>query len=268
VAWSYLFWQFLFIVIPIDPAQGPTLAHILLAGLGGSPSLFGILLTYLSDGKAGLRNLLDRVVRWRVGLAWYAAALLLVPSLNAVIYVLYGLLERKFYPVTVAALGFGILAGIMSSLLEEFGWRGFALPVLQQRQGAFVASLIVGLGWGLWHLRLNSTMMSHYGALALPLLILSTPVGLTAMAVLMTWVLNNSRNSLLLMLLFHLSLTSSSFVFGPPPTTGGAELLRYHLVAMVVQWSVVAVVVALTDARRLVPERRQHTAFRSHEGEA
>jgi hypothetical protein len=111
-------------------------------------------------------------------------------------------------------------------------------------------------------------MMSHYGALALPLLILSTPVGLTAMAVLMTWVLNNSRNSLLLMLLFHLSLTSSSFVFGPPPTTGGAELLRYHLVAMVVQWSVVAVVVALTDARRLVPERRQHTAFRSHEGEA
>lgn len=268
VVWSYLFWQLLFTFMPLDPAQGPTLTHILLAAVGGSPTLFGLLLTYLSEGRAGLRNLFARVAQWRVGLRWYAAALLLVPTLNAVIYVLYGLQEGKFYPITVATLGFALPAGLMSSLLEEFGWRGFALPALQKRYSPLVASLVVGLGWGVWHLRLNYLMLSQYGSLALPLLILSAPIGLTAMTVLMTWVHNHSRNSMLLMLLFHLSLTSSNFVFGPPPSTGGPELLRYHLVSVVVQWAVVAVVVVLSGPRRLMREPRQPITLRSQQGEA
>lgn len=70
------------------------------------------------------------------------------------------------------------------------------------------------------------------------------------------------------MLLFHLSLTSSSYVFGAPPTSGGAELLRYNLVAMVVQWSGVAVVIVLTGPRRLIRTQRSQVAFRSLEGEA
>ena len=90
VDWSYLYWQLLFTIIPLDPVKGPTLQHILFTAVGGSPSLFGILLTYLTGGKEYLRDLFSRLSRWRVGLTWYAAALLLVPGLNAVTYVLYG----------------------------------------------------------------------------------------------------------------------------------------------------------------------------------
>lgn len=266
VAWSYLFWQFLFSVMPVNPTTGPTLQHILWAALGGSPSLFGILLAYTTGGRAGLRDLWARVTRWRVALRWYAAALLLMPGLNALGYLLHTLLTDRAYPVQWAALTFGLPAGIMASLLEEFGWRGFALPVLQKRYSALTASLLVGLGWGLWHFRLNMTMMGQYGALALPLLFLSAPIGLTAVAVLMTWVHNNARGSMLLMLLFHLSLTSSSFVFGPPPTTEGAELLRFNLVSTLVQWSAVAAVVAWAGARRLA--RGQHPLAAVEEGQA
>lgn len=257
VAWSYLFWQVLFTLMPVDPATGPTLQHILWAVLGGSPSLFGLALTYGTGGRAALRDLLARAGRWRVGLGWYAAALLLMPSLNAIIYLLHSLFEGKAYPVQWAGLAFGLPAGIMASLLEEFGWRGFALPVLQKRYSALVASLIVGLGWGLWHFRLNLTMMDQYGALTIPLILLSAPVGLTAMAVLMTWVHNNARGSMLLMLLFHLSVTSSSFIFGPPPATEGAALLRFHLVSAFVQWTAVAIIVAWAGARQLVRTPRR-----------
>jgi membrane protease YdiL (CAAX protease family) len=215
------------------------------------------LLVLVTGGRQGWGRLLARITRWRAGLVWYAAALLLVPGLNALSYLGYGLLQGEFYAISYTALAFGIPAGILSSLLEEFGWRGFVLPVLQTRYSAFVASLIVGLGWGLWHLRLNVIMMGQYGALAIPLLLLSAPVGLTAISVLMTWVHNNSGGSLLLMILFHLSLTSSNFVFGPPPTTGGAELLRFYLISAVVQWSAVAVVVMMAGAHRLVQEERR-----------
>jgi hypothetical protein len=161
-------------------------------------------------------------------------------------------------------LSFGIPAGITSSLLEEFGWRGFALPLLQKRYSALVASLLIGLGWGLWHMRLNITMMGQYGTLAIPLLILSAPIGLTAVSILMTWVHNNARISMLLMLLFHLTLTSSNFVFGPPPTTGGEELLRFNLVSTLIQWAAVAVVVVFAGARSLVRKPYQEIGSTSN----
>ena len=45
------------------------------------PSLAGILLTGLFYGRAGLRELLSRLLRWRVGALWYVVALLTAPLL-------------------------------------------------------------------------------------------------------------------------------------------------------------------------------------------
>ena len=159
IAWSYIYWQILFTLLPVDSTKGPAPLHILLAGVGGSPSLFRILLTCLLDGREGLRQLFSRTFRWRVGLAWYMAALLIPFNLNAIIFAIDPLVGVTPYPLLLNNLIFGISIGVMSSLLEEFGWRGFALPRLQKYFSPLIASLIVGLGWGLWHLRLNITMM-------------------------------------------------------------------------------------------------------------
>lgn len=251
VTWSYLYWQLLFTIFPIDLARGPTLMHVLLAGVGGSPSLFGLLVIYWAQGKVRLRVLLARLSLWRVGIGWYAAALLLFPGLNALTYILNRGLGGEVYAVNLGALGFGIAAGIIASILEEFGWRGFALPALQRRYSALTSSLIIGLGWGLWHLRLNVTQLAQYGSLAIPLLLLSAPVNLTASAVLMTWIHNNARGSMLLMLLAHLSVTSSSLLFSPPAAAPGDVLLRWQLLWAGVQWAAVAVVLVREGAQRL-----------------
>lgn len=43
------------------------------------PSASGILLTWLVAGRPGLREYRSRLLEWRVGLRWYAAALLTAP---------------------------------------------------------------------------------------------------------------------------------------------------------------------------------------------
>src|SRR5215472_15440508 len=89
-----------------------------------------------------------------------------------------------------------------SSLDEELGWRGFALPRMQARRPAFAASLLLGLLWGLWHLPLmmaRGLPLTTAGLIQLAFFILLV----TAWAVLFTWVYNNTNGSLFLMVLMH-----------------------------------------------------------------
>ena len=59
----------------------PFVAWAMLAG----PSVAGILMTGLLHGREGLRELLSRLLRWRVGARWYAVALLTAPLLAAAV---------------------------------------------------------------------------------------------------------------------------------------------------------------------------------------
>ena len=61
--------------------QFETLLPLVILALLAGPSLAGILLTGIFNGKAGLRELLSWLLRWRVGTPWYAVALLTAPLL-------------------------------------------------------------------------------------------------------------------------------------------------------------------------------------------
>lgn len=95
---------------------------------GGSPSLIAILLVAIKDGRKGLRELFTSAARWRVRFPWYLTALFLIPILNLITYLLYTLFSGRPYPIALSMSAFGITGGLVSSLLEEFGWRGYALP--------------------------------------------------------------------------------------------------------------------------------------------
>src|SRR5690349_9938633 len=58
------------------PEQVQALVPFLVPAMLVGPGLVGILLTALVDGRAGLRAFRARLLTWRVGVRWYAVALL------------------------------------------------------------------------------------------------------------------------------------------------------------------------------------------------
>ena len=121
------------------------------------PSVAGILMTALVHGRAGFRELLSRLLTWRVGPRWYAVALLAGPLLGAATLFALSLTSPVFLPGILTTsdnatlLLVCIVYGLGAGFCEEIGWTGFAVPGLGQRYGVLATGLLVGLLWGAWH---------------------------------------------------------------------------------------------------------------------
>ena len=215
------------------------------------PSVAGILLTGLVYGRAGLRGLLSRLLRWRVGARWYAVALLTAPLLVTPTLFVLSLTSPVFLPgilttadrvsLTMSGIVIGLFFG---GFLEELGWTGFAVPGLRRRYGVFTTGLIVGLLWGVWHfLPTFWGSGDSSGALSLSLLLppLLFYVGvLPAYRVLMVCVYDRT-GSLFVSMLMHASLTANT-LFILSPSARGILLMTYYLVLAAALWFVVAAV--------------------------
>jgi uncharacterized protein len=183
------------------------------------PSVAGLFLTGLLDGTAGLRDLLSRLRRWRVGLRWYAVALLTAPLVNAATLFVLSLRSPEYLPAIVTSedkLGVllpGIGIGLFVAAFEEVGWTGFATPRFRLRHGVVSTGLIMGLLWGLWHLPLFAGNASSAGSVPPALLVAALLFGwLPPYRVLMVWVYDRTQ-SLLLVMLMHLVIVVGQFAF-------------------------------------------------------
>ena len=115
------------------------------------PFLAAFIVTGLTEGRAGIRRLVGRIVLWRVGLRWYLFALVGIPLITVLgAIVLPGVLGSFRAPapswVLTYSISFVIAFFIGGPLGEEPGWRGFALPRLQQRIRSYWSELS---SWGL-----------------------------------------------------------------------------------------------------------------------
>jgi membrane protease YdiL (CAAX protease family) len=193
------------------PDIGFLLLFILSLYLG--PFLGGLIVTGASEGRAGVRRLLKRIVQWQVGVRWYLAAIfsMLLIWLASFSVILDGapLRELMAKPQMLVTIFLPwLLQGIfIPSLGEEVGWRGFAFPRLQAQYGPVRGTLILGALQGLWHLPILFT----------PLLGPFTPEKfisfvLTAIGgvFLYNWVFNNARGSVLIAILMHASSNAAS----------------------------------------------------------
>ena len=233
----------------------PLFPFVYLAMLAG-PSVAGILLTGLVDGRAGLRDLMGRLLEWNVDARWYAVALLTAPLLMTATLLALSLASPTFLPGILTSPGkasfllFGIAVGLGAGCFEELGWTGFAVPRLRGRYGVLTTGLIAGGLWGAWHLLvvvwgIGSSAGTLPLALFVPLDLFSF---LPAYRVLMVW-LYDRTGSLLVAMLMHASLTASMLILGPLAISGGT-LLTYELVFAAALWVVVAAV-AVADRRHL-----------------
>jgi CAAX protease family protein len=183
------------------------------------PAVAGIVMTAVTEGGPGVRALLGRVVRGRVDVGWWAVALVGVPLLAVLGATIYtGLLPD------VAALGvpsfllsyvpsFLLIAVLGGPLFEEIGWRGFALPRLQRIMHPAVASVALGLLWCFWHAPqfLSPTWAASSGGGG-PVGILLYALTVVSFSIIITWIFNHTRASILIAVLVHTSIDAVSTV--------------------------------------------------------
>jgi uncharacterized protein len=207
------------------------------------PALLAIYLTAVSEGRSGVRSLLDKLAHWRLSLKWVviALALALVIRLTMSLIAL-GLGMVSTIQVRPGGLASYILLAVVFfvfAIPEELGWRGYALSKLLQRYSPLTAGLIVGVLWGSLHLALLLPGMMNEGASPL-----ATLLGLVGGSVLFTWLYVNSDGSIVLTTLFHAA--QSFFVIVNEGLTGAQQA---WLMAGV--YLAVALIVVLATRSRL-----------------
>lgn len=213
---TYLVSWGLWVVATLPGVSGAAEVGLVFVGAFG-PTIAAVLLTWRADGRTGVRQLAGRVARWRVPFRWYVAVFVPVVT-TLVAYVALRALAADVPPLgqfgnEVGVLVFLviILSLILSGLIggaiaEELGWRGYALPRLQHRFGATSASVLLGLLWAFWHLPL--WFLPGLDPTGIPFEWYVPQV--VAITVLMTWVFNNTRGSVLLAMLFHAVVNAST----------------------------------------------------------
>ena len=238
--------------IPGTTEQLETLfTSVYLAMLVG-PSVAGLLLTGLVHGRAGFRELLSRLLRWRVGARWYVVALVTAPLSVMAVLLALSLASPEFLPGIFTTTGkatlllMGVAVGLGAGIFEELGWTGFAIPGMRPRYGVLATGLIVGVLWGAWHFLVNLWAIDSFsgslpGVLILPAVLFSF---LPAYRVLMVWVYDRTE-SLLVAMLMHASLTASTLIVAPLAISG-IVLLTYQLVWAAALWVVVGAVAVAT----------------------
>jgi membrane protease YdiL (CAAX protease family) len=167
------------------------------------PSVLGIVLTATVFGRGALRKLLGRLLIWRVNPLWYLLLVLGPAALVAGVVPLNALMGGPALSLGMPLLGIAVFLAFHivpgSALGEEIGWRGYVLPRLQSRMSALSAALIIGPIWALWHLPLWLT--GEPGRT--PTLYAGFVVSVIALSVILTWVYNSTRGSLLMVVLLH-----------------------------------------------------------------
>jgi membrane protease YdiL (CAAX protease family) len=190
-------------VLPVLPY------HHALGAVG--PIAAGIILTAWECGGSGVRELISRMVRWQGNVLWIVVAIV-APLLLLIVAAVAGALFAD-EALTLKGIGLSSEFPQFSPLLfflynvfsfgygEETGWRGYALPRLQARHSALVATLLLTVGWAIWHIPLFFYRPGYTGMGIAG--IAGWFFSLLTGAVLLTWLFNQSRGSILVVALFH-----------------------------------------------------------------
>jgi uncharacterized protein len=212
--YSWLMWAPL-LTISVDVASGEysTMAWggVALMYLGGFGPLVAAAIV-VKTGGGDIRTWARQIVDWHVGLQWWVIALGLPIFATVAVSILYILFGGPYDIGSMTPLLFYIpllLFTVIFSggLNEEPGWRGLALPILQERHSALTASIIIGVVWAVWHVPLFFAPVAPHSDYPMLSQILYFPA-VIVWSILLTWVYNGSA-SVLIAMFFHAGLNTA-----------------------------------------------------------
>jgi membrane protease YdiL (CAAX protease family) len=192
-----------------------------------SPGIAGVLLVWRHYGFGGLGCFFRRLTLWRMSTLWWLFLILGIPAIVYAGAAVKGTISDPFpfspwYEV-LPALALALLLGP----IEEFGWRGLALPLLQRRFTPFWAGLILGVIWAVWHIPsflMGGTPQSAWSF---------APyfVGVVAISVILTPMFNGARGSLLIAVLYHFQMMNPIW-----PDAQPWDILLFVAAAVIIVW--------------------------------
>lgn len=206
VVLAFVLTWWMFPLLQISPLLG-------LLGLFG-PALAAIIMAAILSGRSGVKDLLKRVVRWRVRVRWYVVALGL-PAVLALAAAGLAVVLGASSSVQVGTLSIFDFVIFVVIVGEELGWRGFALPNLLQKHSALPASLILGVLWSIWHLPTFLVPGTpQYGKSIIAFVFMTT-----VYSVLLCWIFVHTAGSVLIATLAHgaMNLFQGIFLGGVDP---------------------------------------------------
>ncbi len=165
------------------------------------PFFAAFLLTFLSDGMRGIKTLLKKGWDTKFGKIWWIPILFLLPAMEGLTVLLARIIGGEVFPeleIFTQPLSYtkAFLSLLYLAALEEYGWRGYALDRLQGRWNALTSSLILAAFWGPWHLQ-----QWFMGGRDVPFF--AFWYGIVMEAILLTWIYNNTKRSLLPVIIVH-----------------------------------------------------------------
>lgn len=227
------------------------------------PSLAGIALTYFYDKREGLSRLFKRTRPSSAGARWAVLCVLTGPLIYATSVGTYAAIGGDVGSVNYGLLPWlpvlFIVPVVFGPLAEEFGWRGFALPLLDHKNKAITSSIVIGFIWALWHAPLfwakTGTAISGF-----PVEIASVSLFFLAVigsSFVYTWVFNNTAGSVFTAILLHLSMNASGTITGMLfPEMSVEQKLELYYCYVVVVWTIVLAGALLKFGRQRSTARR------------
>lgn len=208
------------------------------------PLVSAVIITGTTNGLLGIKQILKKFCICKVGLSWYifcflstAVIAMTAIGINQIITEVKPIYNNPqewylIFPVFFYVLFFSVLG-------EETGWRGFALPRLQKKFSALTSSLIIGILWGFWHLPLFFIEGEFHQTIPIWLFLIQD----VALSIIMTWLYNNTKGSLLISHLFHAAsnVTIGLLPILPLDTNGDLGAL-YITIAILIVFTVLIIV--------------------------
>jgi membrane protease YdiL (CAAX protease family) len=250
------------LALPVDLTEGLGFNAVVSISTIFGVALPAFLVTAVANGGAGVRDLLGRSLRWRVGVHWYLAALLgFLAVMMLVESVLRGLgpleaLVGKWPLLFTMFLPEVLLPFVFIQIFEEAGWTGFMQHILQERRGPVLASVLVAPAFFLMHL----PVLLMDSGLGWGLLLVSGAlvITMTFFRIVVMWLYNGSGRSVLIVALFHSAFNSATslgeqrftaeLIPGPTLLYAAGVLVAIAVLVLALTWGRLAY-----EPRRTVP---------------
>lgn len=255
-SWTWTFW---IMASKMEVSLNSTLGvGMLMLGLFG-PAIGGVGLTYLTQDKEGRRDYLKRIVDTRrISIVWFFVIFFSYPFISALSVLLDVITGGSGVIFGKAVEQLSILPAIVTlffpAFLEELGWRGYALDLLQSRWSAFVSSLILGILWAFWHTPLFFFKASiqynmGFGSLKFWTFI----IGTVFVSIYLTWVFNNTNRSTLSAILWHAAANGTAAFITLTDRASNYSVALWFIAVIAIAW--------IWGTRTLT---RQDAAIKSH----